>query len=314
MIAGMIARTLRISTRKSPLALWQANFVKGALLQLHPTLNVELVKLTTQGDRILGTPLSKVGGKGLFVKELEQCLLRKDADIAVHSAKDMPAEFADGLCLAAICERADPCDAFVSQRYTRLDELPAGAIVGTSSLRRSSQISKLYPELCVRDLRGNVGTRLTKLDDGEYDAIILACAGLQRLGEAARITQRLTPEQCLPAVGQGIVAVECRTDDHELIQLLRAINHLPTQVQLTAERAMNKHLNGGCQIPIAGFANLAGAEVSLRGMVGKPDGSVLLQSQASGPQTQAAHIGVQVAEALLAQGAGEIIKAVYDAQ
>ena len=247
-----MARTeIRIATRKSPLALWQANYVKNVLLAKHENLAVELVPMTTKGDKILDAPLAKVGGKGLFVKELEKAMLDNQADIAVHSMKDVPMEFPRGLGLAVICEREDPSDAFVSNSFASLDELPKGAKVGTSSFRRQCQLSSLRPDLNIIDLRGNVGTRLEKLDKGEYDAIILATAGLLRLEMDERITQRFSCDQCLPAGGQGAIGIECRTEDIDTLKLIDCLHHNGTAARVTAERAVNARLQGGCQAPIA---------------------------------------------------------------
>ncbi|HGY5998184.1 TPA: hydroxymethylbilane synthase, partial [Aeromonas hydrophila] len=279
----MAARTLKIATRKSPLALWQANFVKDRLEALYPELQVELVPMSTQGDKILDTPLAKVGGKGLFVKELETAMLEGRADIAVHSMKDVPVEFPEGLGLHTICEREDPRDAFVSNRFGQIDELPQGAVVGTSSLRRQCQLRAARPDLVIRDLRGNVNTRLAKLDAGEYDAIILAAAGLKRLEMAHRITAFIEPEQSLPANGQGAVGIECRLDDHELHALLAPLEHPETRIRVLTERAMNRALQGGCQVPIGAYALVQGEEVWLRGLVGSPDGSRVIRDEIRGP-------------------------------
>ena len=306
------SRTLRIATRKSALAVWQAEYVKAKLLEHHPRLQVELVPMSTQGDKILDTPLAKIGGKGLFIKELEIAMLEGRADIAVHSMKDVPVAFPVGFGLHAICERENPFDAFVSNTYESLDALPQGAVVGTSSLRRQCQIRKHRPDLIIKDLRGNVNTRLAKLDANEYDAIILASAGLIRLGMESRIRMPLPESVSLPAVGQGAVGIECRNDDAELIELLSALNHSETHTRVTAERAMNERLEGGCQVPIGSFATLNDNALTLTGMVGKPDGSTLLFASATGPTENAQSIGVEVAEALLEQGAGDILKALYE--
>ena len=307
----MSSREIRIATRKSALALWQAEFVKSELEKAHPNLKVSLVPMVSRGDQLLDSPLAKIGGKGLFVKELELALLEDRADIAVHSMKDVPMHFPEGLGLFCICEREDPRDAFVSNNFSSLDELPQGSIVGTSSLRRQAQLLKLRPDLTINFLRGNVNTRLAKLDAGEYDAIILAAAGLLRLGFAERIRSYLSVEDSLPAGGQGAVGIECRVDDHELHQLLAVLHDPNTADRVTAERALNTHLNGGCQVPIACYAVLEQDQLWLRGMVGQPDGSQLLMAQARAPRTQASQLGVQVAEDLLSQGAGEILAAVY---
>ncbi|QBQ63132.1 hydroxymethylbilane synthase [Actinobacillus indolicus] len=305
---------LRIATRQSPLALWQANFVKNALEQRFPQLSVELVTMVTKGDIILDTPLAKIGGKGLFVKELELALLEHRADIAVHSMKDVPMEFPEGLGLAVICEREDPRDAFVSNKYNSLADLPKGAVVGTSSLRRQCQLVAKYPHLQVKPLRGNVGTRLSKLDNGEYDAIILASAGLIRLGLAERIRDFISVEDSLPACGQGAVGIETRLNDERVLGYLAELNHQPTACCVQAERAMNTRLQGGCQVPIGGYATLHGDEISLNALVGALDGSSIVRASAKGHVKDAEKLGVDVAEMLLAKGADEILKAVYQSE
>ena len=307
----MSTREIRIATRKSALALWQAEYVKARLEQAHPGLTVTLVPMVSRGDKLLDAPLAKIGGKGLFVKELETALLEQEADIAVHSMKDVPMDFPEGLGLFCICEREDPRDAFVSNTYSSLDALPAGSIVGTSSLRRQAQLLARRPDLQIRFLRGNVNTRLAKLDAGEYDAIILAAAGLIRLGFEDRITDTISVDDSLPAGGQGAVGIECRSADSEIHALLAPLHHVDTADRVSAERALNKHLNGGCQVPIACYAVLEGDQLWLRGLVGEPAGGALLNAEARAPRGAAETLGVQVAEALLAQGAGEILKAVY---
>lgn len=302
---------LRIATRKSLLALWQAEYVKAELERHHPGLEVELVPLTSRGDKILDVPLAKVGGKGLFVKELEQALLAGEADIAVHSMKDVPMEFPQGLGLAVICPREDARDAFVSNRYSSLDDVPAGAVIGTSSLRRQCQLLAARPDLQVSFLRGNVQTRLQKLDDGEYDAIILAAAGLIRLELQERIRAYIAPEQSLPAGGQGAVGIECRMDDAATIALIKPLHHCTTAEQVLAERAMNRRLQGGCQVPIACYAIHRGDQLWLRGLVGAPDGSQMLFDEITGPVAEAETIGVALAERLLAAGADKILAEVY---
>jgi|TARA_B110000977_G_scaffold115659_1_gene149445 hydroxymethylbilane synthase len=304
---------LRIATRKSKLALWQAHFIKAELQRFHPGLTVELLGITTKGDKILDVPLAKVGGKGLFVKELEQAMLEGRADIAVHSMKDVPMEFPEGLGLAVICAREDPTDAFVSNHFNYLEELPKGAKVGTSSLRRQLQIKALRPDLQLLDLRGNVNTRLAKLDAGEYDAIILASAGLMRLDFHHRIQSRLTDAQCLPAGGQGAVGVECRLEDAATKALLAPLHHKDSADRVMAERALNKRLEGGCQVPIACFAELEGDQLWLRGLVGEVDGSRVLTTEIRGPRADAETLGIAAAEDLLRQGAGEILEAIYGA-
>lgn len=304
-------QTLRIATRKSLLALWQANYVKARLEDLHPQLTVELVPMTSRGDVLLDVPLAKVGGKGLFVKELEQAMLNGEADIAVHSMKDVPMEFPDGLGLAVICEREDPRDAWVSNRYASIDELPAGAVVGTSSLRRQSQILAQRPDLEVKFLRGNVQTRLAKLDNGDYDGIILASAGLLRLELDERIRGYIEPEQCLPAGGQGAVGIECRTADAAIIELIKPLHHQTSAEAVLAERAMNRRLEGGCQVPIACYAIHQGDQLWLRGLVAEPDGSRVLSGEICGPASTGERMGVELAERLLADGADVILRKVY---
>ncbi|CAH0534736.1 Porphobilinogen deaminase [Vibrio stylophorae] len=308
----MTQATLRIATRQSPLALWQANFVKDALEKTHPNLQVELVTFVTKGDVLLDTPLAKIGGKGLFVKELEQALLDGRADLAVHSMKDVPVEFPQGLGLTTICARGEPTDAFVSNQYDNLDALPQGAVVGTSSLRRQCQLMAMRPDLEIKTLRGNVGTRLSKLDAGEYDAIILASAGLIRLGLESRIRAMLTPETMLPAVGQGVMGIECRLDDQQTIALLEPLNHDETAIRVSAERAMNARLNGGCQVPIGSYAELDGDEVWLRAFVGEPNGSIIHQVEGRASHAQATQLGEQLADELLEMGAGEILRRLYE--
>ena len=305
--------TLTIATRESPLALWQAEHVRARLQQAHPGLVVELLGMTSRGDQLLDVPLAKVGGKGLFVKELETALLDGSADIAVHSMKDVPMDFPPGLGLGVICEREDPSDAFVSNRFKTLAELPPGSVVGTSSLRRECQLRARRPDLQVRFLRGNVNTRLRKLDDGEYDAIMLASAGLIRLGFAARIAQPIPVADSLPAGGQGAVGIELRMADREMLQLLQVLHHEPTAQRVTAERAMNQRLQGGCQVPIACYAeHVAGTgRLRLRGLVGRPDGSLILRGEGEAAATDAQQLGIRVAEQLLDQGAAEILAAVY---
>lgn len=307
----MSIREIRIATRKSALALWQAEYVKACLEQAHPGLLVSLVPMVSRGDKLLDAPLAKIGGKGLFVKELETALLDNEADIAVHSMKDVPMDFPEGLGLFCICEREDPRDAFVSNTFASLDELPAGSVVGTSSLRRQAQLLALRPDLKIHFLRGNVNTRLAKLDAGEYDAIILAAAGLIRLGFGARIRASISVEASLPAGGQGAVGIECRSADAEIHALLAPLHHRETALRVTAERALNKHLNGGCQVPIACYALLEDEQLWLRGLVGQPDGGLLLRAEGRAPAADAETLGVQVAEALLAQGANAILAAVY---
>jgi hydroxymethylbilane synthase len=308
----MTIKILRIATRKSALALWQAEHIKARLEQLHEGLQVELLPMSTKGDKILDVPLAKIGGKGLFVKELEQALMDGRADIAVHSMKDVPMEFPENLGLAAICEREDPTDAFVSHRYTSLNELPHGAVVGTSSLRRQCQIRERRPDLVIESLRGNVNTRLAKLAAGEFDAIILASSGLKRLGLEEHITCTIDDTLSLPANGQGALGIECRLDKPEIIALLQPLIHEPSAQCVRAERAMNHRLEGGCQVPIAGYAmHLDDGRLWLRGLVGNPDGSQVLRAEITGQPEDAEKLGVKVAEDLLSQGADKILQAVY---
>ncbi|WP_099109319.1 MULTISPECIES: hydroxymethylbilane synthase [Xenorhabdus] len=325
----MTMKTIRIATRQSPLAMWQARYVQKQLKHFHPDLQVELIPMTTRGDIILDTPLAKVGGKGLFVKELELAMLENRADIAVHSMKDVPVEFPDGLGLVTICEREDPRDAFVSVEYASLDDLPIGSIVGTSSLRRQCQLRQLRPDLVIRDLRGNVGTRLSKLDKGDYDAIILAAAGLKRLGLEDRIRMPLAPELLLPAVGQGAVGIECRLDDMQTRELLAPLNHKNTEICVLAERAMNTRLEGGCQVPIGSYAIWQGDNIWLRALVGAPDGSNIIRgerticsertscskstisSDKAISSEEACQAGISLAEELLEKGARQILADVY---
>jgi hydroxymethylbilane synthase len=302
---------LRIATRKSPLALWQANHVRDALLVRHPELDVELLTMTTQGDKILDTPLAKVGGKGLFVKELETGMLEGRADLAVHSMKDVPVEFPQGLCLAAVLPREDPRDVLISNTCSSIDELPQGARLGTSSLRRQSQLRARRPDLQILDLRGNVNTRLSKLDNGEYDAIMLAAAGVKRMGWEARITEFLPPEQFLPAIGQGAIGIEIRDDDARLHELVAELNDAQTAIRISAERALNEALQGGCQVPIAGYSEISHGVILLRALVGRPDGTELVQGVISGKPEDAEELGRVLAEDLLSRGAKQILDEVY---
>ena len=314
--------TLNIATRQSPLALWQARHIQTRLQALYPQLSINLVTMVTKGDKILDTPLAKIGGKGLFDKELEQALYEKQADIAVHSLKDVPMDLPDGLTLGAYCQREQPTDAFVSNKFSALDDLPQGATLGTSSLRRQCQIQQYRPDLNIISLRGNVGTRLAKLDNGDYDAIILATSGLKRLGLTERICHEIDTDISLPAVGQGALAIECRADDTDVLNLLKPLNHEPSRLCVLAERAMNRHLQGGCQVPIAGFAVIEDDKLTLTGRVGSVDGNVLLKAQQTNALTDDAqeneHIanamGITVAKALLAQGADDILKEIYRQQ
>ena len=302
---------LRIATRRSPLALWQAEHVKARLESMHPELQVELVPIKTQGDKILDTPLNKIGGKGLFVKELEAAMLNDEADIAVHSMKDVPMQFPEGLMLGPIMERHAPTDALVSNTYASLDEIPAGKVLGTSSLRRGAQLLDARPDLKVQWLRGNLQTRLGKLDAGEYDAIILATSGLQRMGLSERIRQELPAEVCLPACGQGALGIELRSGDETSAAWVAGLAHESSRLCVLAERAMNTRLQGGCQVPIGGYALLEGDELWLRALVGEPEGKRIIRAEARGPANDPEALGVAVAEDLLKQGAGEILSVVY---
>ncbi|WP_069472376.1 hydroxymethylbilane synthase [Candidatus Marithrix sp. Canyon 246] len=304
----MTTQTVRIATRKSPLALWQTNHVAQKLQQIHPHIKIELVEITTKGDKILDVPLAKIGGKGLFVKELEHCLFDKRADIAVHSVKDLPVEFPEGLILPVILTRANPYDAFVSNKYDNLAALPEGAIVGTASLRRQSQLLNHRPDLKIRSLRGNVGTRLSKLDQGEFDAIILAAVGLQRLNMDDRIRQIFTEDIMLPAIGQGAIGIECREDDSNTMELIKVLNDPLTASRVMAERALNRRLEGGCQVPIGGFAQIEADRLTLQGFVGSLDGKQVLRESIEGSIESAESLGDSLGKKLLAQGADKLLQ------
>ncbi len=301
------SRPLIIATRESALALWQAHHVRDRLMSLHPGLQVELLGMTTQGDQILDVTLNKIGGKGLFVKELEQALLEGRADIAVHSLKDVPMTLPEGFALAAIGEREDPRDAFVSGKYRQLSELPPGAVVGTSSLRRESQLRARYPHLDIQPLRGNVNTRLRKLDEGLYDAIILAAAGLKRLGFADRIAALLEPEQSLPAAGQGALGIEIRSDREDLLPILAPLHHSETAACVRAEREVSRQLGGSCQVPLGAYAIVRNGHLYLRGFVAQPGGTPFIQAEISGSPDNPENLGSQLAQALREQGAEQII-------
>lgn len=307
----MSQRTLRIATRSSALALWQAEFIKSELERMNDNISVELVKIKTQGDKILDVPLAKIGGKGLFVKELEEAMLDGRADLAVHSMKDVPMEFPEGLGLVTICEREDPTDAFVSNQYENIDALPQGAIVGTASLRREAQLRAYRPDLKIHVLRGNVNTRLSKLDAGEYDAIVLASSGLKRLGFHDRIRYCLPDTISLPAVGQGALGIECRLDDEELRGMLDKLTHQDTWDRVTAERALNRRLEGGCQVPIAAYALLEGDTLWLRGLVGAVDGTEIFRVEGRAPRAEGERLGRELAEKLLALGADKVLAEIY---
>lgn len=306
--------TIRIATRQSRLALWQAEYVAAGLRECHPQLEVVLVPMTTQGDRVLDRALSEVGGKGLFIKELEVAITEHRADIAVHSMKDVPSDMPPGMTLAAMLPRADARDAFVSQRYATLESLPEGAKVGTSSLRRQCQLKATRPDLNVIPLRGNVDTRVRKLDEGQYDAIILAAAGLIRLGLGPRITQYIDFDQSLPAVGQGIVGIECRADDERSIALVQVLDDPDSRRCCEAERAFALRLEGSCQSPIAGYAQLQGDEITLRGVIGSEDGATIYRGTTQGAAARAEQLGIELAERLLAAGAAELLAAQRAAQ
>ena len=304
---GGIITVLKIATRKSPLALWQAEFVKSNLESLNPGLDVELVKMTTQGDQILNSPLSKIGGKSLFIKELEVGMMEGRADIAVHSMKDVPYELPQGFEIGAILERENPFDAFVSNAFNSIGDLPIGARLGSCSLRRIVQLKALRPDLVILDLRGNVNTRLKKLDDGEYDAIILACSGLIRLGFEDRIKQHLSPETSLPAVGQGALGIEIRSNDHEISSLVKPLIHKKTLNEVSAERALNATLQGGCSVAIGAFATSNGSELKLSGMVGNVASGKILRVEELGDMNKPLDLGIITAKKLLSLGARELL-------
>lgn len=304
-------KTLRIATRKSPLAMWQAEFVKAELEKVFPALEIELLPMSTKGDKILDVPLAKIGGKGLFTKELEDRMMAGEADIAIHSMKDVPMELPEGFALGAILERHAPTDAFVSNKYATFESLPKGAILGTSSLRRKAQLLAARPDLDVRDLRGNVGTRLGKMDAGEYDAIVLATSGLQRLELNERIRHEISPDLCLPAVTQGTLGIEYFENDQQTLEIIKVLNHCDSEIRTIAERAMNHRLEGGCQVPIGVFAELDGDKISMRGLVGELDGSVILTASIEGDKADAEALGIALAEKLLDQGAKAILDEVY---
>lgn len=302
---------LRIATRKSPLALWQAEYVKAELEKAHPDLTVELVPMSTRGDKILDTPLAKIGGKGLFIKELEVAMQNGEADIAVHSMKDVPMEFPEGFMLGVICPRENPQDAFVSNHFDSLEQLPEGAVVGTCSLRRKAQILAARPDLIIKDLRGNVQTRLSKLDAGEFDAIILAAAGLLRLEMEPRIRNYIDTELCLPAAGQGAVGIELRSGDADTLARLQVLACADTTARVLAERGLSRKLGGGCQVPIAAYATLEADVVSLKGRVASVDGKQMLEVKASDTIANAESLGDRLGQSLLDQGADVILSEIY---
>ena len=307
-------KKLVIASRESMLAMWQAEHIKGRLKALYPDCEVEILGMTTRGDQILDRTLSKIGGKGLFIKELEQALQDGRADLAVHSIKDVPMELPEGFALAAIGERASPFDAFVSNQYARLEEMPAGAIVGTSSLRREAQLRAKFPHLTIKPLRGNVQTRLSKLDNGDYDAVILATAGLQRLGLDGRIREILSPADSLPAAGQGALGIEITARRTDLADILRPLNHEETAACVTAERALARALGGSCQVPLAAYCVMEDGLLTLNGLVGHPDGSVIIEASAQAPVAYADALGRAVAKRLADDGAEELIAAVLAEQ
>jgi len=298
---------IRIATRQSPLALWQANSVRDLLLTRHPELRIELLPMTTKGDREQATSLAKIGGKGLFLKELETALLDKSADLAVHSMKDVTAQLPDGLIISTVLERHNPYDALVSNHYSSLEALPDNAVIGTCSPRRQAQLLKFNPTFSIVELRGNVGTRLGKLDAGDFDATVLACAGLERLGLETRIAQSIPPAQCLPAVTQGTIGIEIRDSDSDMKQLLAPLNHEPTTTRSVAERAFSATLNGGCSAPIAAFATISGNNISMTARVIALDGSTMLEVTDEAPPDQAQALGEKMAIELLRKGAQDIL-------
>lgn len=308
----MTVEVIRIATRKSPLALWQANWVRDRLIAQDPDLQVELVGLTTRGDKILDAPLARVGGKGLFIKELEQAMLDHQADLAVHSMKDVPMELPEGFSLGAICAREDPRDAMVSNEYATLADLPVNATVGTSSLRRRSQLLYLRPDLNIQSLRGNVNTRLKKLDEGEYDAIILAAAGLLRLGFAERIRSYIEPDEILPAAGQGAVGIEIREDDAPMRDRLAVLHDHDTAICVSGERVINRRLGGGCQVPLASHARLEHDQVCVSALVAMPDGSRSIYASGSDVPSQTEALCERLAGELLEQGAAKILETLQD--
>ena len=300
-------RAIRIATRKSRLALWQANHVRDRLLECRENLQVELLEIVSEGDRTLDVPLAEAGGKGLFLKELEQALLGGQADLAVHSIKDMTVTLPDGLALAAVCQRDDPRDAFVSNRFDAIARLPRGAVVGTCSLRRQCQLRARFPHLRFANLRGNVNTRLEKLDRGEFDGIVLAVAGLKRLQLAHRITEYLSAEICLPAAGQGAIGIECRLDDADTRELIAPLDHADSATRIAAERAVSQRLGGSCHLPLAAYSELHAGGITVRALIGNPDGSKILRSERSGDRRDAVSLGQAAADCLLARGAGDIL-------
>ncbi|WP_029522701.1 hydroxymethylbilane synthase [Persephonella sp. KM09-Lau-8] len=302
---------IRIGTRKSKLALWQANYVASQLKKHFPDLDIELVKITTKGDKILDVPLAKVGGKGLFVKEIEEAMLRNEIDIAVHSLKDVPTYFPEGLGLVAITEREDPRDAFLSVKYNSLDEMPSGAVLGTSSLRRKAQILEKRKDLVIKDLRGNVDTRIRKLEEGQYDGIILAYAGLKRLGLENKVKQIFEPDYMIPAVAQGFLGIEARLDDEETKRIVSVLNHKESELRAKAERAFLKTLEGGCQVPLAAYSEIKNGKLKITGFVSDLEGNRIFKDSLEGNPEDAEEIGKILAEKLLNAGAKEVLEEIY---
>lgn len=303
----MARQSIRIATRQSALAMWQSEYVKGRLELEHPGIDVQIVGITTRGDKIQDRPLVEVGGKGLFVKELESALLNESADIAVHSMKDVPMDLLTGMAIPVICEREDPRDAFVSNQYSNIEQLPQGATVGTSSVRRKSQLQALRADIQFKDLRGNVDTRLRKLDEGQYDAIILAVAGLKRLGWADRISAALSVEACIPSAGQGAVGIECRAGDAQIQQLIAPLNHADSFAVVSCERALSRKLQASCEVPVAAYAQLKSGDLHVSGMVASLDGQQVLRTNVQGPADEAESLGVALAEELLQLGAADLL-------
>ncbi|WP_457644447.1 hydroxymethylbilane synthase [Persephonella sp.] len=302
---------IRIGTRKSKLALWQANYVADQLKKYFPDLKVELVKIVTKGDKILDVPLAKVGGKGLFVKEIEEAMLRNEIDIAVHSLKDVPTYFPEGLGLVAITEREDPRDAFLSVKYNSIEEMPEGSVLGTSSLRRKAQIMMKRKDIRIEDLRGNVDTRIRKLEEGQYDGIILAYAGLKRLGLENKVKQILSPEYMIPAVAQGFLGIEARLDDEKTREIVSVLNHTESEIRARAERAFLKTLEGGCQVPLAGYAEIIDGKLKITGFVSDLTGDRVFRDSIVGNLEEAESLGVKLAEKLLSDGAREVLEEIY---
>jgi len=302
---------IKIGTRGSRLALSQSEWVKREIAALHPDVRVELIRIKTKGDRILDSPLSKIGGKGIFVKEIEDALLKKDVDLAVHSIKDVPTDLPDGLHLPIFPKREDPRDAFISVEYNSLEDLPRGATIGTGSLRRSAQLLHIRPDLAVISLRGNVDTRMRRVESGDLQAIILAAAGLKRLGLSPKVFQILPVDKFLPAIGQGALGLEIRQDDDRIIDIIGFLNHESTEMSVKAERAFLKRLEGGCQVPIAGYGRVEGEDIILNGMVAELDGSRIIMDEVKGPKDRPEDIGINLAERLLSAGADKILARIY---